>query len=305
MTDTICVIATVRSPVNELMEFVRHHLAAGVGGIVLFFDDPDDTAADAAAGHPGVVPIRCDAAYWHARRVDRPTAIEERQTVNVNFGMTVARSHGFDWIAHIDSDELLFAHTDIGTVLTGCSANVVRFAMKEAVAEEDYYASRFAATLFREQLTAAGRKQLAAFPAPALEEILFEGEYFRGHSASKVAVRLDSNIRLMGIHGPQRPKRMPELRTEQIALLHYDCIGIDDWKRKWSRRLDASGTATEMRAARSKQLELFKQAYGNEASERALYARLHKVSEQQKRLLMSLGLLTVVSLDLAMRQPAE
>ena len=80
MSDTICVIATVRSPVNELMEFVRYHLAAGVGGIVLFFDDPDDTAADAVAGHPGVVPVRCNAAYWHARRVDRPTAIEERQT---------------------------------------------------------------------------------------------------------------------------------------------------------------------------------------------------------------------------------
>jgi hypothetical protein len=73
--------------------------------------------------------------------------------------------HGFDWIAHIDSDELLYAQNDIGTVLTGCSANVVRFAMK-------------------------------------------------------VAVRPNSNIELMGIHGPQRPKRMPELRTEQIALLH-------------------------------------------------------------------------------------
>lgn len=265
-----------------------------IGAIVLFFDDPDDTAADAVAGHPGVVQIRCDAAYWHARRVDRPTAIEQRQTVNVNFGMTVARSHGFDWIAHIDSDELLYAQNDIGTVLAGCSANVVRFAMKEAVAEQDYYASRFATTLFREALTAEGRKQLAAMPASALEGVLFEDEYFRGHSASKVAVRLNSNIRLMGIHGPQRPKRMPELRTEQIALLHYDCIGIDDWKRKWSRRIDASGTATEMRAARSRQLALFKQAYGNEASERALYSRLHKVSEQQKRLLMSLGLLTVI-----------
>jgi hypothetical protein len=301
MTDTICVIATVRSPVNELMEFVRYHLAAGVGEMLLFFDDPNDTAADAVAGLPGVVLMRCDAAYWHARRMDRPTAIENRQIVNVNFGMTIARSHGFDWIAHIDSDELLFAHNDIGTVLTGCSANVIRFPMKEAVAEQDYYGSRFEATLFKEQLTAAGKKKLAAIPAAVVAGILFEGEYFRGHSASKVAVRLNSAIELMGIHGPQRPQRMPELRTEQITLLHYDCIGIDDWKRKWSRRIDATGTATEMRSARNKQLELFKQAYGNEASERALYSRLHKVSEHQKALLMTLGLLTVVSLEPALR----
>jgi hypothetical protein len=301
MTDTICVIATVRSPINELMEFVRYHLAAGVAEIVLFFDDPNDTAADAIAGHPGVVQIRCDAAYWHARGVDRPAAIENRQIVNVNFGMSRARSQGFDWIAHIDSDEILFAQSDIGTVLTGCSANVVRFSMKEAVAEQDFYSSRFAATAFREQLTAAGKKQLAAMPAEAVAGILFEGEYFRGHSASKVAVRLNSTIELMGIHGPQRPKRMPELRTQQITLLHYDCVGIDDWKRKWSRRIDATGTATDMRPARNKQLELFKQAYGDEASERALYSLLHKVSESQKALLMSLGLLTVVSLEPAMR----
>jgi hypothetical protein len=302
MADRICVIATVRAPRNELLDFVRYHLAAGVDEVILFFDDPHDTVLDAVAGHPRVVAIRCDAAYWRARRVDRPIAVEHRQMENVNAGMTIARSRGFDWIIHIDSDELLFAESDIRTLLTGISASMVRFDMKEAVAEQDYYSSRFQATLFREPPTAERMKKITSIPSADLEGVLFEGEYFRAHTASKVAVRLNSGIKLMGIHGPQRQK-LTEVHTGRITLLHYDCIGIDDWKRKWLRRIDASGTAAGMRPARTKQLELFKQAFGDEMAERKLYARMHKVSQVQKRLLLELGLLTVIRLEPDMFEP--
>lgn len=291
MSDTICLIATVRSPVGELMQFVERHLAAGIREMFLFFDDPLDIAADSVAIHPGVVPFRCDSNYWRALRMTRPTAIEARQVANVNFGMAIARSRELDWLIHIDSDELLYSRDDIATVLTGLPADVVRFAMKEAVAERDHYSSRFEATLFREPLTPAAKRELAALDQA---EVLFEGEYFRGHQASKVAVRLASKLQVMGIHGPHRPRNMPEVKTTDITLLHFDCIGVDDWKRKWSRRRDTSGTATEMRSARSKQLELFERAYGDTAQELALYRRLHTVTEAQKRLLIPLGLLTVI-----------
>ena len=304
MADRVCLIATVRSPLNELLEFTRYHLAAGVDKVILFFDDPNDTAVNSITSLPQVVPIVCDTTYWDARRTARPEAVEHRQIVNVNFGMQIARADRCDWVIHIDGDELLLAQDTVGAVLAGYSADLVRFDMKEAVAEQDYYASRFQATLFRVPLSAAGSARLAALSPAETQDILFEGEYFRAHTASKVAVRLGSHIKRMGIHGPER-QRMPEVQTSQIVLLHYDCIGIDDWRRKWLRRIDASGTAAGMRPARTKQLDLFKQAYGDESKERDLYSRLHKVSEQQKQLLLTLGLLQVITLSPEMMVPGE
>ena len=80
---------------------------------------------------------------------------------------------------------------------------------------------------------------------------------------------------------------------------------LEDWKRKWLRRLDSSGTAAGMRSARTRQLDLFKQAHGDESKERDLYGRLHKVSERQKQLLLTLGLMKVIRLDPAMLLPGE
>ena len=88
-------------------------------------------------------------------------------------------------------------------------------------------------------------------------------------------------------------------------LLHYDCMGIDDWKMKWARRLQAGGMAVQMRPARVKQFELFKQAYGDDLQERRLYSRLHKLSEPQKQLLLQCGLLSVVRLNAGMPRPAD
>jgi hypothetical protein len=61
MADRVCLIATVRSPINELMEFTRCHLEAGIDEISLFFDDPNDTAANSFAGFPEVLSVVCDA----------------------------------------------------------------------------------------------------------------------------------------------------------------------------------------------------------------------------------------------------
>jgi hypothetical protein len=294
MPDTVCLIATVRSPVNELLEFTGHHLAAGIDAIILFFDDPNDPAIGSLAAHSNVISIVCDAGYWDQRRSARPGNIETRQIANVNFGLQLARARSYDWIIHLDGDELLSAQNAIGTVLSRYSADVVRFAMKEAVAEHDHYTSRFQATLFREPLTTEGRRRLASLSPADLDGVLLEGEYFRAHSGSKVAVRLNSRLLRMGIHGPERPT-MPEVQTSQIVLLHYDCVGIEDWQRKWLRRMDSSGTAIGMRPARAKQLDLFQKVYGDESRERALYGRLHRVSPRQRELLLEIGLLTVIS----------
>jgi hypothetical protein len=295
MTAKVCVIATVRADVRDTIGFVNYHLNSGIEEIILFLDDPADPAAHQLSGYANVRPIRCDAAYWAARGVEAPSVTQERQEINVNHGMKLAAERGFDWIIHIDGDELLLADGDINTILSEQSADVVRFALKEAVAEKNRYETIFEATLFRESVRLEKLSRMALADILNCQAAFFEGEYIRGHSASKVAVRLNAKIEWMGIHGPLRP-RIAEVETNRIVLLHFDCIGIADWKTKWARRLDHPGAVERLRSNRRRQMELFRHVYGNAAAELALYSRLHKIPERQKSLLMQHGLLSVVTL---------
>lgn len=291
MREMICIVSTVRAAPDELLDFTHYHFNAGTDWIILFFDDPQDPAADLLSGNERITVIRCDRSFWASQGIERPASIEHRQLINANLGLLWARQRQFDWIIHIDSDELLHADADLHDVLMAARAPVVRFAMKEAVAERASYSSRFDSTLFREPCS-PGR--LESLSPEVRSAILFEGEYFRAHKASKVAVRVHSPVQIMGIHGPREPP-LPECTSEQITLLHYDCVGFDDWRSKWERRLDGSGTAAWMRPARARQLELFKAAYGKPTEERELYARLYIVGDAQRRQLIELGLMSVIS----------
>ena len=286
----LCLVSTVRSTVGELLDFTHFHLNAGVDWIVLFCDDPHDPALSSLESFGGVTVVPCDDAFWRKQRIERPEIIEHRQMANANLALRWTRQFGFNWLIHIDSDELLVADTDLREILSAESADVVRFPMKEAVAERESYQSRFQATLFREPLSPA---QFACLTPEDHASLLFEDEYFRGHTASKVAVRVNSAVQSVGIHGVTKPK-LPESASQKITLLHFDCVGLEDWKSKWKRRLDGSGTAAGMRPARARQLELFKQAHGDPAAERAIYARLHMVNEAQRQRLLALGLLSEI-----------
>jgi hypothetical protein len=136
----------------------------------------------------------------------------------------------------------------------------------------------------------------AALETLGCGDLFFEGQYFRGHTASKVAVRTSAKIEWMGIHRVERPN-FAAVKTNEIILLHFDGVGIDDWKTKWTRRLDHSGRAARMGPHRVKQLELFRRAYGNTANEMALYSKLYKLSDHQKNVLLQHGLLSMIALD--------
>jgi hypothetical protein len=302
-SERICLIATVRSTVAETLCFVNYHLNIGIDEMIIFFDDPNDAAAARLSDYAAVRSIRCDAAYWQERGSNAPIATVGRQEINVNYGLKLAAQTGCDWIIHMDGDELLLPNGDIKTALLGQPSDVVRFAMKEAVSERDRYDCIFEATLFKEPVTQ--EKDAEAAMARSLS-VFFDGEYFRGHSASKTAVRTASKIEWMGIHGPERPE-MAEIVTDQLVLLHYDCVGIENWKNKWVKRIHDPKINPRLRPNRVKQRELFIEAYGNASAELELYSRLHKISERDKRILMQRGLLRVITLphELFMRPQAR
>jgi hypothetical protein len=306
----ICIISTIKSvdPLDTV-RFVNYHLKLGIDLIVLFLDDPADPIMEFLTGHISVHMISCDSAYWTARGRDAPAGLGGRQVINLNYGMKLAAVEGFDWMIHIDNDELLRPEDDIKFLLSQEqeTVNSVHFFLKEAVAEQDQYDTIFAATLFRNLLPGLIERAVAN-DFLGCPQAFFEGEFFRSHTASKCAVRLDAGIEWMSVHEPERPRATPAtaILTEQIELLHFDNIGFDSWRNKWAQRLTEPPGLPGKRPNRHRQRALFEQAYGNAANELALYSRLCKIPDREKRILMDHGLLSVVTLPPEMfEQPAH
>ena len=257
---------------------------------MLFFDDPADPWLPLLQGIPDVAAIACDAAHWASLGIARPDTQEVRQITNANIALRMAREQGADWLAHIDSDELI--HTDgrtIGQILDTVQGDMARFDLREAIAPDTPARHTFDALWFRVSipLDAVAR----------LDPALRVGErWLRGHIASKVAVRIASPVEQIGIHWVDIPPMTPE--TPQGArLLHFPCIMLDRWREHWKRRRDGSGTVGSMGDHRWIQAREAEDAYGDPAAEQAAFARMHQMAPELRARLTPEGLVEQILLD--------
>jgi hypothetical protein len=234
----ICIVTTIKAPILDTVRFVNYHRNIGVDEIFLFFDDPDDPAIECVEDYDGVTCFRCDSDHWKALGNPSRLLTGDRLTSNASFALALVRERGFSWIIHIDSDELILPDGDLKTLLAKSQSDVVRFAISEAVPEKLVYDSCFEPVLFR-KLPSRPRKQKKRARRLGCGGAFVGGEYFRGHEASKTAVRVSANIDRLGIHGPQtKGQKLPVARTNEIRLLHFDSIGVASWKGKWTQRID-------------------------------------------------------------------
>lgn len=291
----ICIISTIRAPLNETIIFVNYHLNIGVDELIIFFDDPQDAAISFCNKYSQVTCIRCDESHWQKHGNQKLPSLEERQVINVNIGTEIAKIEGCQWIIHIDSDELIYPYGNLQKILSKCEADVLIFTINEAVPEEDYYDNIFSAALFK-KISRSIKVKLAMLLG--CRRSFFEGAYFKGHVDSKAAVRISSKIKQMGIH---RPKFISNdlvvvKKTRQIKLLHYDCVGVDAWKSKWISRID--GSVTCMGDNRQRQLDVFAEAYSdNEEAMLKLYKRLYFVPKYEQIILRLLNMLTTIQIS--------
>jgi hypothetical protein len=172
-------VATVREPLEKLIHFVNYHLNVGIDHLYLFFDDPDDPAANRMTD-PRVTGTRCSSAYWKEQLqrlshgdlqsirerspelykhfmidlVQPKVTIETRQHINVAVALRYAKSHNVDWIFHVDGDELVYVpETSLKQELAKVhpSTDFLVFGTLEAVPEREVYRNEFLeTTLFRD-----------------------------------------------------------------------------------------------------------------------------------------------------------
>lgn len=97
-------VATIKAPCEDILNFVAHHLEIGAHRIHVFLDEDSPDARRALAAHPRCKVTLTDDAYWAGHR-KRPDKHQARQTLNAT--CAYRGRPDADWLAHIDVDEFL------------------------------------------------------------------------------------------------------------------------------------------------------------------------------------------------------
>lgn len=112
---------------------------------------------------------------------------------------------------------------------------MILYQLLEAVAEQETYAHIFLPTLFRKKTATMAGLDLQS---SGVLTLFYCGEDLRGHRSSKVLVQLSSRIKKDGLHQPDDYEADTVFNeSNELRLLHFDSIGIADWKAIFETRI--------------------------------------------------------------------
>lgn len=297
------------APSDRVLEWVSYHLAVGVDEIHLFFDDPQDPAADLLASDPRVHCYRCDAAFWRRHPVPGGGAaaalVQDKQAAMLAYLLRQvlvdrSESQAVDWLAHLDTDELMWAPHGVRRALERelrGDIDHVQLPPLEAVPPRLRMTDAFReVSLFK-----VHRKQRYAWAQRLGVTRPFRGDVFlRGHRKGKPIVRV-GRVHTMRVHGPSPGEaercRLVSATARELRILHYDSGSFAEWQAKWQHR---AGFGDRMSAARIRQTRRFERAAQGPHRRRRLrrlYRREYMLTPWDTRVLRALGLVRRIEVD--------
>lgn len=230
----IATVTTTRRPGWPLLSFVEYHLLLGVSHMFIFYEGERDEALDHLMKRSQTTLIECDDRLrkeWLAlesfpkveKFLDRE--VQARQILNAELGVRRAKELGMDWIAHLDTDELLFqgagALIDHFKAAERAEASQLVFLNHEAVPEREEIGDYFKeVTLFKANLETTRDRRLA-LP-------------FIAYKTGKAAARLDRDPVPWGVHRfSSRRGNTRSLRSKACTILHYPSCGFSRYAAKY------------------------------------------------------------------------
>ncbi|WP_417724220.1 glycosyltransferase family 2 protein [Salipiger sp.] len=189
------VVSTIRAPLPAIARFAAHHLELGADSLHIYLDTPDPEAEAWLSRHPALHITPCDDAYWQTAGKARMEAHQQRQAFNATRCLH-DRSHGLDWLAHIDVDEFLLTERPLRAMLAGVSphAAAARILPAEALATETGFPSHYKLAHHH----AGQKKSVVQDIYPTFGLHLYGG--FLSHTAGKVFARTGLDDTRLGIH---------------------------------------------------------------------------------------------------------
>lgn len=225
------IVATLAEPAPLVMAFVAHHLSLGASEMHIYFDDPNDPAADLLDWLPPVTVTRCTMDYWRATASWKPKRHNNRQSANATHAQSQC---AVDFLLHCDADEFLRPKSDVPAQLAEVPGDItwtkifnLERAMVRGAAQSTIFDGVFKVFYQGMDTTPLRRSDLAPMG-------------FTGHAAGKpfVRTRIGMNI---GIHVPRHghiKARVvpPHHPADQIELVHFDGMTPLHWAAKFIRQ---------------------------------------------------------------------
>jgi hypothetical protein len=327
MTSSVATATTIRAPVNQTLAFVGYHLQAGVDHMFLYFDDPRDPSTPRLRDVSRVTCVSCSESHWKERGISPSAPVQTKQMSNATEAFHRAREAGYEWLVHLDSDELLHATIPLRQLAahSPAQADALVFPTKEAVPQQLHYERPFRdIELFKYdpshhllqgnvlgsdlQHRARGllartwryRRQFVERIGYAYPSVL--DSFLLGHTNGKAATRTSVPIQKIGNHRPKMDgeRQLRVYTLQRGAVLHFDCMGYDRWRQKWKRRVEGAAhfNTERFRPDRKRVRQMFETAaQAGEEALRTLYRRMYVLAPTQRILLRSLGLVERIALS--------
>lgn len=239
----ICLVSTICNAQKALKSFIDYHISIGFEHLFLFVDNNDEMAEYEDFRSEKVSLIRSGKALsrcWNempsAGDLVRYTDVEliARQCLNAEVAMELGRLKGYDWILHIDVDELFKLESNekmtLSDYFSAMTSDVIWFRNVEAIPEKleinDYFKE---VSLFKRNYFLLEETERALVDA----KYASYKKYFKFYRNGKAAANLHSKIKSDGPHRFQG-KSEPELRLD-ASIFHFPCCGLNHFISKYKR----------------------------------------------------------------------
>jgi hypothetical protein len=226
----VAVVAMLKHPGPLLGSFIEYHLAIGFDHLFLFFDDPYDPSIVEAQQYRNVTVVKNDKELqrkWREKEIYVElghlihSEMMARQQLCVEVALDLARQKSFDWLLHIDIDELFYLPTcsvkEHFQRLENKGIHQSIYINYEAIPETADIRNPFKeATLFKKNPSALshGKMSIRQRELINLCPHLMSGRFFFYAISTKSAVKLKEGVRTRGIHkflGPEQSGLMSQL----------------------------------------------------------------------------------------------
>jgi hypothetical protein len=299
------VVATIKAPARDILDFAAHHLDLGAHRVHVYLDAPNAQAEAALRDHPKCRVILCDEGYWRRRRkrAGRPETHQPRQSINATHCLN--RRPQVDWLAHIDVDEFLWPETPLPAQLAALPDDCLSARVRpvEALAPDPGDPPPDGVTWFKSCARLPGqRRDETGAIYPGAGRHLNGG--FLSHVAGKVFVRTGMAGTSLRIHNAlrngERDADPPELRGARLCHLHAP--GWEEWHARLRYRHAAGAYRPGIRPAGEGALPIHDllariEAEGGAAGLRAFFTEVCTATPALRAALEAHGRLHAIPLD--------
>jgi hypothetical protein len=256
MSQRVAIVTTIRNAGAVLQSFLHYHLSTGFEHIFLFFDDPHDDSIREVENHPRISVIRHDEELRRKWRMTRAYAkfeylrryvdleVMARQALNVGVAIELALEKQFDWLLHIDVDELFYSPDksvrDHFQTLSDANIRRAVYSNYEGVPQKtdvsDYFRE---VTIFKKnpKCLSGGvfddRQKASIQSVPQLSE-----QFFLFYANGKCAAQISKDLLpAVGSHWfilPDEQKSISTFFSHRQLILHYPCCGFAHFWNKYT-----------------------------------------------------------------------